>query len=102
MSDSIKVITVAILFLTILFIFTRKKQWNYDRVKLIEYNKEFNEKHPVIDTIKGLYKNTRPILVRSGFKIQGHDKIGVATGGAQLYFECSDTCRKCIPLSSDR
>jgi hypothetical protein len=102
MTNSTKAITIAILFLTILFIFTRKKQWDYDKVKLIEYNEEFNEKYPVIDTIKGLYKNTRPILVRSGFKIQGHDKIGVATGGSQLWFECSDTCRKCLPLSSDR
>ena len=102
MSDSTKAITMVILGLTILFIFTRQKEWNYDRVKLVEYNEEFNEKHPVIDTIRGLYKNTNPILVRSGFKIQGHDKIGVCTGGAQLYFECSDTCKKCIPLSCDR
>ena len=95
MTNSTRVITIAILFLTILFIFTRQKEWNYDRVKSIEYNEEFNERHPVIDTIEGYYKNANRILVRSNYKIQGHNKIGVATGGSQLWFTCSDECLKC-------
>ena len=90
-----KVISVVILFLTVVFILNNKKVWDYEKTTLIEYNPEFNEKHPVIDTIHGLYKNTNPILVRSGFKINGHDKIGVCTGGSQLWFECSDECDKC-------
>ena len=102
MSDSTKAITMVILFLTILFIFTREKQWNYQKVKLIEYNKGYNERHPVIDTIEGYYKNANRILVRSNYKIQGHDKIGVCTGGSQLWFTCSDTCKKCLSLSCDR
>ena len=102
MTNSTRVITIAILFLTILFIFTRQKQWNYQKVKLVEYNEGYNERHPVIDTIEGYYKNANRILVRSNYKIQGHDKIGVATGGSQLWFTCSDDCKKCLSLSRDR
>lgn len=93
-----KVLTITILVLTVLFIFTKNKIWNYKQTQSIEYNKQYNEKNPVIDTIYGLYKNTNPILVRSGFKINGHDKIGVCTGGSQLWFECDDNCKKCLKI----
>ena len=88
-------LTLAILFLSVMFIMNNDKVWNYKKTQSVEYNPEYNEKHPVIDTIIVLYKNANPILVRSGFSINGHDKIGFCNGGSQVWFECSDTCIKC-------
>ena len=96
-----KVLTIALLFLTVFCMMTKVKTWNYSKTNSIEYNQAYNEKHPVIDTIIGYYKNTNRILVRGNYKINGHDKIGVCTGGSQLWFECSDTCKKCIYLQSE-
>ena len=95
MTNSTRAVIIALLILSIIFIFTKNKQWDYKETQLVEYNKEYNERHPVIDTIEGYYKNANRILVRSNYKIQGHDKIGVATGGSQLWFTCSDECLKC-------
>lgn len=88
-------LTLTILFLSVMFIMNNTKFWDYKKTQSIEYNPEYDEKYPVIDTIIGFYKNANPILVRSGYKIDGHDKIGVCTGGSQLWFECSDNCVKC-------
>ena len=87
-----KGLTVGLLSLTVFCMLTKVKTYNY---------KAYNEKHPVIDTILGYYKNTNPILVRGNYKINGHDKIGVCTGGSQLWFTCSDDCKKCLYLQSE-
>ena len=93
-----KVLIIALLALTAFCTLTKTKQYNY---KSIQYNKQSIEKYPVIDTILGTYQNTKPIFVRTGYKIQGHDKIGVCTGGSQMYFECSDKCKKCVSLNGE-
>lgn len=97
-SNRERVLVIALLSLTVFCTLTKAKIWDYEKIKSIEYNPEYNEKFPVIDTITPFYKNANRILVRTGFKIQGHDKIGVCTGGSQLWFECSDTCKKCLSL----
>ena len=96
-----KGLTVGLLSLTVFCMLTKSKVWDYKKVDSIEYNKAYNEKHPVIDTILGYYKNTNPILVRGNYKINGHNKIGVCTGGSQLWFTCSDDCKKCLYLQSE-
>ena len=90
-----KTLTIALLSLTVFCMLTKVKTYNYKKVDSIEYNKAYNEKHPIIDTIIGYYKNTNPIFVRTNYKINGHDKIGICTGGSKLWFECSDDCIKC-------
>ena len=90
-----KGLTVGLLSLTVFCMLTKVKTYNYKKVDSIEYNKAYNEKHPVIDTILGYYKNANPILVRGNYKINGHNKIGICTGGSKLWFECSDDCIKC-------
>ena len=102
MNRTNQILTVTILLLIIIFIFCNKKQHPYKKTQSIEYNTKYNEKHPIIDTIQPYYKNANLIFVRAGYKINGHDKIGVCTGGSQLWFECSDTCKKCLYLHSGR
>lgn len=94
-SLSAKVLSIVILNFVITFIMNNHKTWDYNKATLIEKNPEWHENHPVTDTLYGLYGKKNPIFVRSGFKINGHDKIGVCTGGSQLWFECSDNCVKC-------
>tara|TARA_R110002167_G_scaffold363815_2_gene584755 strand:- start:339 stop:644 length:306 start_codon:yes stop_codon:yes gene_type:complete len=93
-----KVLVIGILSLSVFCYLTKTKQYNYN---YIEYKQGYAEKHPIIDTIIGSYENSKPILVRGNYKINGHDKIGVCTGGSQLWFTCSDDCKKCLSLQSE-
>ena len=88
-------VSITILIVVILFIFTKKKSYNYDCINSIEYNKGYNEKHPIIDTITPYYKNAQPIFVRSGFNIGGHTGIGSINGGSLVLFICNNNCLKC-------
>ena len=93
-----KVLTITILVLTVLFIFTRPKIWNYKKTKSIEYNKGYNEKYPVIDTLPTLYKNVNrnnPIKIRR-FVIDGHSVSGEINGGSRvLTVHDIPNCVKC-------
>ena len=89
-------VSLTILIVIILFIFTKKKSYDYEQINSIEYNKGYNEIHPIIDTIIPYYKNAQPIFVRSGFNIGGHTGIGSINGGSLVLFICNNDCLKCI------
>ena len=104
-----KVLTITILVLTVLFIFTKNKIWNYKQKQSIEYNEEYNEKYPVIDTLSTLYKNineNNPIKIRR-FVIDGHSVSGEINGGSRVItVHDIPNCEKCrvffISLLSER
>ena len=87
-------ILVFIILSVIIFIITSKKTYRYKKTQSIEYNKEYNEKYPIIDTIEPYYKNANRIFIRKGFNIGGHTGIGTMNGGSQMLFICDD-CKKC-------
>ncbi len=94
-STTTKATTLTVLLLVILFIFTKKKKWNYKKVQSVEYNKEYNEKHPVIDTVTPLYKNANRIFIRR-FEIGGHSVIGEINGGSKtVIIHDFPNCGKC-------
>lgn len=95
MNKTALITSIAILLITIIFIFTRSKHYDYDKINSIEYNKEYNEKHPIIDTIEPYYKNTNRIFIRKGFNIGGHEGIGTLNGGSQMLFICNTDCKEC-------
>ncbi|MHC4927939.1 MAG: hypothetical protein ACYTER_11580, partial [Planctomycetota bacterium] len=78
-SNRERVLVIALLSLTVFCTLTKTKVWDYKKTQSVEYNPKYNEKYPVIDTITPFYKNANRILVRTGYKINGHDKIGVCT-----------------------
>ena len=87
--------SIAILLLLIIFIFTNKKYYNYKKVGLVEYNRAYNEKYPIIDTIEPLYKNCNRIFIRKNLTVGGHEGIGSINGGSQVLFICNHDCKEC-------
>ncbi len=106
-SNSTKAVVLTTLLLTVVFIFCKRKIWNYKKVNSIEYNQGYNERHPITDTIEALYKNVNennPIKFRK-FNVQGHTVFGEANGGSRISLihitlEC-DKCKKLLSLNSN-
>jgi hypothetical protein len=101
-----KVITVTILIFVIVFILTCKKEWDYEKTNLVEYNPEYNEKHKPFDTIPTLYTNTKPIILRKFKDIGGHAVIGEINGGSRnIIIHDLPNCKTCkdffLSLKSD-
>lgn len=93
-----KVLTITVLLLVILFIFTKPKIWNYKKALSIEDNPSYNEDHPVIETLEVLYKNVNknnPIKIRR-FVIDGHNVSGEINGGSRsIIVHDIPNCGKC-------
>ena len=84
-----------ILFLSVLFIISGHKHWDYERIHKMDYNEGYNENHKPIDTVLTYYKNTKPIVFRK-FIIDGHSVIGELNGGSRSYIiHDLPNCEKC-------
>ena len=88
-------ICIVTLLITVMYIFTRSKHYDYTEVNSVEYNKHYNEKYPIIDTLEPYYINANRIFIRKGFNIGGHEGIGSLNGGSQMLFICNPDCVKC-------
>jgi hypothetical protein len=92
------IVAMTILTLTIVYIFSNDKDWNYERRMLVEERKRYNEKYPVIDTLEALYPNVNynnPIFIHK-FNINGHTVIGEMNGGSRVFmFHDVTSCAKC-------
>ena len=94
---SIHYITIIIiLHLCCEWIMLHPKMFNYDETETVEYNPDYNKLYPIVDTIPTLYKNCKPIYIRSGFKVFGHDYLGSIEGGSRnIFIHDIDNCIKC-------
>ena len=106
LTNTTKLISIVIISIVIIAILTKQKNWNYEKTSSNEYNKEFVEKHPCIDTIIPYYKNVQPIFIRK-FTIGGHAVIGEINGGSRnIIIHDIPNCEKCkkylLPLTRDR
>jgi len=92
------IIAMTVLTLTIVYIFSNEKDWNYERRILIEERGRYNEKFPVVDTLQALYPNVNhdnPMFIHT-FEIDGHTLIGEMNGGSRGFmFHDITSCKKC-------